>query len=169
MSATVHAPTMVTVREAQSSADLDAVRGLMRAYAAEAGVEVCFQTLDAELKALPAGFSAVLVGMVDGTTAGCIALKALPEGRSEIVRLYVAPEARRLGLGRALVDAALDAARTHGRAKVVLHTLARWRAATALYRDMGFAPAAPYCAEPLDDVLFFECPSPTLPASRSAT
>lgn len=146
----------VTVREAQGPADLDVARRLMRAYAAEAGVASCFQTLDAELTALPAGFVAVLVGIVDGAPAGCVALKALPDRRAEIVRLYVMTDARRHGLGRALVEAALVTARQRGVDSVVLHTLARWRAATALYRAMGFKPTAPYCAVPLDDVLFFE-------------
>lgn len=156
MSVGARALIKVTAGEAQSPAEIEAVRGLMRAYAAEAGVACCFQTLDAELKALPAGFLVVLLGTADGAPAGCVALKELPDRRAEIVRLYVRPEARRHGLGRALVDAALETARLRGAENVVLHTLTRWRAATALYRSMGFTPTTPYCAVPLEDVLFFE-------------
>ena len=145
----------VTAREAQSPAGLEAVRGLMRDYAAEAGVAFCFQALEAELNALPAGFMAVIVGTVGDRPAGCIALKGLADDRAEIVRLYVAQDARHHGLGRALVEAALATARERGHDTVVLHTLERWRAATALYRAMGFRPTAPYCAVPLEDVLFF--------------
>ena len=116
----------------------------------------CFETFNAELNALPDGFLAVLLGSVDDRPAGCVGLKALADGRAEIVRLYVSPEARRHGLGRTLVGAALALAKARGYDTVVLHTLARWRAATALYGAMGFAPAAPYCAVPLDDMLFFE-------------
>lgn len=147
--------TNVTAREAQSRAGLEVVRGLMRAYAAEAGVAFCFQALEAELKALPAGFMTVIVGTVSDTPAGCIALKGLADGRAEIVRLYVAPDARHHGLGRALVEAALATAHERGHDTAVLHTLARWRTATMLYRAMGFRPTAPYCAAPLEDVLFF--------------
>lgn len=53
--------------------------------------------------------------------------------------VYVAPEARRLGLGRRLVELALQHAESlEGVRQVVLGVNAKNDAAAALYRDLGF-------------------------------
>ena len=51
----------------------------------------------------------------------------------------VDPSARRLGIGRALMDACLDEARRGGKSLVTLHTTARMKTAHRLYESMGFA------------------------------
>jgi ribosomal protein S18 acetylase RimI-like enzyme len=56
--------------------------------------------------------------------------------------LYVAPEARRLGLGRALVQRALDRARERGCHRVELDTNEDNHDAIGLYRSLGFSDTA---------------------------
>lgn len=69
-----------------------------------------------------------------------------PSGRDgmEIKRLYVRPGARGTGAGRALVSAALEAAREAGAATVRLDTTRNLETAIALYRAMGFEERGPY-------------------------
>jgi carbonic anhydrase len=147
---------MIAIARVSGSRDEAEAAGLMRRYADETGVEACFVTLEKELSALSAAYLCVLLARVDGRAAGCVALKALDRERAELVRLYVEPALRRDGVGRALTEAAIDAARAEGRRTVLLHTRQRWAAATALYRRLGFAPTEAYCDVPLDDVVFFE-------------
>ena len=52
--------------------------------------------------------------------------------------LYVAPEARRQGVARLLMQQALDFARADGALGVTLSTAKTNHQASALYRDMGF-------------------------------
>ena len=52
--------------------------------------------------------------------------------------LYVAPEARREGLGRTLVEAVIDRARERGCRRVELDVNSENTAALALYRSLGF-------------------------------
>ena len=52
--------------------------------------------------------------------------------------LYVAPEARREGLGRTLVEAVIDRARERGCRRVELDVNSENPAAMALYRSLGF-------------------------------
>jgi len=54
--------------------------------------------------------------------------------------VWVDPRFRGAGVGRALVDAAVDQARAAGRRRVVLHVAAGNDPAAALYRRAGFVP-----------------------------
>jgi ribosomal protein S18 acetylase RimI-like enzyme len=58
--------------------------------------------------------------------------------RAAITELYVRPDARRQGRGRALVDAALAWAREHGAARVEVRVAARNAAGQAFWRAQGF-------------------------------
>ena len=56
----------------------------------------------------------------------------------ELEDLFVSPQARRGGLGRALVAAAIDRARARGCRRIALDTAERNEAAVPLYRSFGF-------------------------------
>ena len=64
-------------------------------------------------------------------------------------RLYVRDAFRGMGLGRQLVEAALDAARQAGYASVLLDTLDDMEAARTLYEDLGFVEIPPYYHNPI--------------------
>ena len=75
----------------------------------------------------------------------------------EIKRLYLAPEARGLGLGRELGAAVLAEARRIGYREARLDTLPMMAAAIALYRRAGFVEIAAYYATPVAGTRFFAC------------
>ena len=52
--------------------------------------------------------------------------------------LGVDPSVRRAGVGRALVEASMDAARARGKRLFILRTTSRMKAAHRLYESMGF-------------------------------
>ena len=74
---------------------------------------------------------------------------------AEIKRLWVSPDARGLGLGRRLMDAAEEAARSLGIATLRLDTNSALPEAAALYRKSGWAEIARFNDDPYPD-LFFE-------------
>jgi ribosomal protein S18 acetylase RimI-like enzyme len=55
--------------------------------------------------------------------------------------LAVAPDARRGGVGRRLVEACIARAQADGLRRIVLHTAASMTAAQALYLGLGFVRA----------------------------
>jgi putative acetyltransferase len=62
----------------------------------------------------------------------------------ELKRMYVAPEARGQGIGRALLTRLEDEARTLGLTRLVLETGTRQLEALALYRNAGFTSIPAY-------------------------
>ena len=92
----------------------------------------------------------------NGAPAGCIALCDCGK-YAEIKRLFVRPEARGTGTGRALVRHLETAARKAGHHQVRLETGPRLAAGVALYRALGYTERGPfgdYAAHPAS--LFME-------------
>jgi putative acetyltransferase len=140
-----------------SEAQINATRQIFNEYAAQLGVDLCFQNFDAELAELPGEYThpegALLLALVDGEVAGCCALRPLVSvdypNAAEMKRLYVRDPYRGLGLGRQLAEAALDAARIAGYHCVLLDTLDDMESARALYEDLGFVGIPPYYHNPI--------------------
>ena len=132
-------------------------RQIFKEYAQQLGVDLCFQNFDDELESLPGDYvepqGALLLAMVGGELAGCCALRPLDSvdypNACEMKRLYVRPGHRRLGLGRQLAEAILDAARVAGYHHVLLDTLSEMESARALYEDLGFEEIPPYYHNPI--------------------
>jgi ribosomal-protein-alanine N-acetyltransferase len=72
-----------------------------------------------------------------GDAAGFILTRRVAE-EAEVLTIAVEPDARKRGLGRALLARALDELRTHGVASVFLEVAVKNTAAQALYRALGF-------------------------------
>jgi len=142
---------------ARSPEQLDATRTLFGEYAAQLGVDLCFQDFEAELAGLPGDYAeprgALLLALVDGELAGCCALRPLDDvdygNAAEMKRLYVRKAFRGFGIGRQLAEAILEAAVRLGYACVLLDTLDDMEAARALYEDLGFEDIPPYYHNPL--------------------
>jgi len=81
---------------------------------------------------------------VDNLPAGMAALKELVPGIGEIKRMYVRPEFRRRGLGRALMDRLLEEANRIPFQCLRLDSAPFFIEAHQLYRAYGFQDISPY-------------------------
>ena len=149
------------IAPARSERDVEDVRALFQAYAAWLGLDLMYQGFADELAGLPGKYAppggALLLARSDeGVPAGCVGLRPLDrQGCCEMKRLYVAPEARGYGLGRALANAVISEAVRIGYREIMLDSLPKLEQATAMYRRMGFRPIPPYYDTPVVATLFF--------------
>jgi GNAT superfamily N-acetyltransferase len=145
---------------AKSAADLAAAAALFRVYAASLPIDLAYQDFEAELAALPGKYAPpsgalLLARGAGGDALGCVALRPLGElGFCEMKRLYVRPEARGLGLGKALVEVILYEAGRLGYAEMRLDTLPSMQDALALYAGVGFERINAYYDTPVPDTVF---------------
>ena len=92
---------------------LPAVRELFNEYAATLDRNICFRDFEHELAELPGRYSplegCLLLALNDSEAAGCVALRKLADGVCEMKRLYVRPNFRGQGFGRAMAEAVIRA------------------------------------------------------------
>lgn len=86
----------------------------------------------------------LLLGYDNDDLAGMICLKALAPKIGEIKRMYVRPEHRHKGLGRALVNRLVEEAEQIGYQRIRLDSAHFMTDAHRLYRSTGFKEIAPY-------------------------
>lgn len=91
-----------------------------------------------ELLAAPGGLALVAVVPTEGVIGYLVARRILDE--SEILNLAVAPSWRRHGVGRRLLEAALDDLSGHAVRRVFLEVRESNLAAQRLYGGLGFRP-----------------------------
>ncbi|QQO21455.1 MarR family transcriptional regulator [Bradyrhizobium diazoefficiens] len=96
-----------------------------------------------------------IVAISDTLPIGCVGLKGTDHGYAEVKRLWVAPAARGLRLGRRLMDTVESAARELGIALLRLDTNSALPEAGRLYRTTGWREISRYNDDPYPD-LFFE-------------
>ena len=141
--------------------EIEIVRSLFLEYAESLGFSLCFQNFDQELAGLPGAYAPprgrLLLGLVDGQPAGCVALRPMPDGACELKRLFVRPAFRASGLGRALMDRVLTEARELGYPVMRLDTVAgKMDRAIALYRKLGFREIPAYGEHPIEGTIWME-------------
>lgn len=138
---------MTTQIRPAEPADLPALAGFIRALAAHHG-DTALVTEEALRRLFfgPARAAAALVAEAEGRPVGFAATVPLvrlqlAERGTEVQHLYVVPQARGRGIGRALVEAAARAAADAGHAYIVIGTHPANRDAQAAYRAMGLEDA----------------------------
>jgi ribosomal protein S18 acetylase RimI-like enzyme len=148
----------IRIAEARWPDDRATVEQLFRDYVTSLAEDISFQNVAEELSTLPGKYArpggVVLIAWDGDEAAGAIAYRMVEPGVCEMKRLYIRPVFRGKGIARELANELIDDARARGYRTMLLDTLASMSAARSLYRDLGFAPVAPYYENPLPGVMY---------------
>jgi len=124
-----------------TAADREAVRRVAAAGMCEFGLAPDFAGLDAELGRIGedrAGAVAEFVAVVGNAICGSVIISAKTGRVGRLSGFYVRDAYRGHGIGRALLQAAVEAARRTGLAQLYLETWGRMNAAVRLYESTGW-------------------------------
>lgn len=150
----------VHIVEASTRDQVDAVARIIREYAESLGWDASQGGwMTEEIATLPGPYAppagSLMLAYVDGIAAGALGLQPVPVGArvpdtgaetaGELKRMYVRPEFRRHGVGRALLARATEEARARGYDSLVLTTSAEMMPlAHHLYEHAGYTETVPY-------------------------
>ena len=86
-------------------------------------------------------FSAYFIAEKDGQVlggAGVFPTEGLPQGTCELVKMYLSPAARGLGLGRLMISRCMEVAVGKGFHSIYLETMPELKKAVSVYEKFGF-------------------------------
>ena len=142
----------------ESAEHLRRVRELFEEYWRSFGFTPCFQNFGAEVASLPGAYAPpdgrLALALVAGEAAGCVALRRFDERRCEGKRLYVKPEFRGRGIGRALLDWVIAEARAAGYREMLGDTMPLMDRALEMYERVGFQRIEPYAEQPTPGAIY---------------
>jgi len=124
--------------------------------AANPGTVYYDATTDTLSELFQASGSAYFVAEANGRIlggGGIFPTEGLPEDTCELVKMYLLPEARGIGLGRTLIEKCIETAREKGYRQVYLETLNELHFALKIYAKFGFE----YLKAPMGDSKHFGC------------
>jgi DNA-binding MarR family transcriptional regulator/GNAT superfamily N-acetyltransferase len=110
--------------------------------------------LPSELDAMRPPAGVFLVATLLGEPVGCGGLKLRPDQPADVKRMWVAPSARGLGLGRRMLTELEARAAGSGRDRIRLETNGALTEAIAMYRSSGYRDVAAFNDEPYAELWF---------------
>ena len=142
---------MIRIIEVQTASELMQVKDLFRAYfqflAQEDGLDISYPGIEDELANLPGKFAPpegrLIMAVTSEQAMGCAALRRIDEQVCELKRMFVLPQFRGQGVGKALARKLIEDARTMGYECMRLDTGNFWKAAIQLYESLGFQRIEP--------------------------
>lgn len=151
---------MIDLVKVKTDEQLDNIRELFKEYEESLGFDLHFQDFNEEYAGLPGEYAppdgCLLLALYKDLVAGCVALRKMQEGICELKRMYVRPQYRRKGIGRAMVQEIIAQARAIGYSRVRLDTINTMKEAIVLYRSLGFKEIKAYRYNPIDGANYME-------------
>jgi GNAT superfamily N-acetyltransferase len=153
----MYSNAVIEIRDAKLPNDIDSIRKLWIDYLSWGndtmqllyGVhphnpkEAVAQDIEMIAKFLPPN-GRLMLAFIDNKACGIGCLKSINAEIGEIKRMYVDPSFRKIGAGRAILQALLTAAKEAGYKKVKLDSPKFMEAAHSLYRSFGFKDIPAY-------------------------
>lgn len=151
---------MIVIRSIQPSDNeilATIIRSTLEEFQANHPGTVYFDpTTDHLFELFRASRSHYFVAEIDGKIVGgggIFPTPGLPEDTCELVKMYLIPEARGIGLGRSMVEKCLDTARESGFKRIYLESMPELRQALRTYEKLGFT----YLCSPMGNTGHFGC------------
>lgn len=139
---------------------IEEIRQLFLEYVQSLKIDLAFQNFEAEFNTLPGKYGPpdgiLILVLVEGKGAGCIALRKISEDICEMKRLYVRNDYRGLGIGKKLIIMIIEEARKLKYSYIRLDTLPTMGKAQELYTSFGFYDIEPYVYNPIKGTRFLE-------------
>ena len=151
---------MIQFYLAKTDDDYADARLLFKEYAEVLNIDLDFQQFDEELDGLKKMYAFPLGGIMlvkeESEIIACVAIRKISETVGELKRMYTKPAHQNKGIGKILLEKALQLAKECNYAVVKLDTLNYMLPAIHLYEQAGFYEIAAYYQNPIPTAIYFE-------------
>ncbi len=143
----------VHITSANTAAEIAAVKSIFLEYLEfieqTLGETLEFQGTAQEFADFPHTYDQLFLARLDNEPVAACGLKPFSKTQCELKRLYCRPSGRGHGLGTALTQHCIEAAKAHGYSQMLLDTNASLVAANRIYESLGFIDIEQYYDNPL--------------------
>lgn len=130
------------IRPEDNPALANIVRGTLAEFGANHPNTVYYDpTTDTLFEIFQTARSKYFIAELDGKMVGgggIYPTDGLPPDTCELVKMYLLPKARGLGLGKTLIEKCMEAAKENGFKKIYLETMPELKQAMKVYEKFGF-------------------------------
>ncbi len=151
---------MIDCINANTDEDYRAAAILFKAYAAWLNIDLSFQQFDDELINLKAMYGTpdggIILCKIENEFIGCVGIRKIDNNIAELKRMFVNSTYQKQGIGKALLQKAVELARGLNYNAIRLDTLNYMTKAINLYKTHGFYEIPPYYQNPNETAVYFE-------------
>ncbi|MBC7890440.1 MAG: GNAT family N-acetyltransferase [Ferruginibacter sp.] len=151
---------MISFFLASTDNDYEAAGLLFKAYAASIQISLDFQHFSDELGGLKKmygePYGGIILAKEQEDIIGCVAIRKISDQVGELKRMYIKPGFQNRGIGKILLEKAIELAKQCNYLVVKLDTLNYMLPAIHLYQQAGFYETPPYYNNPIPTAIYFE-------------
>ena len=133
---------------------------LFKEYAAWLNIDLSFQKFEEELTVLKTMYVAPNGGVIlckkENQFVACVALRKIDAETAELKRMFVKPAFQQHGIGKVLLQKAVELAEKLSYTRIRLDTLSHMASAIKLYKQNGFYEIPAYYNNPNESAVYFE-------------
>ena len=133
---------------------------LFKAYAAWLNIDLSFQHFDEELLEIKTMYAATDGGIIlcknRNDYIACVAIRKITNETAELKRMFVKPAYQGQGIGKILLEKAIELAKSANYSCIRLDTLNHMLPAINLYKQYGFYEIPAYYHNPNSNAVYFE-------------
>ena len=151
---------LTEINTAKNTEEFSEAKKLILEYVEWLGIDLCFQNFDYEINHLQEMYSepngGLVLATIDNKVIGVAGIRKFENKDCELKRMYVKEEYRGTGIGRKILEYAIELAKKLNYDKIKLDTHESMKPAIKLYMEYGFKEIQQYRYNPVESVRFFE-------------
>jgi len=151
---------VIKIKTAKSQQDFSEGKNIILEYANMLGIDLSFQNFDNEINNLQEMYSeptgGLILASVNNKIVGVAGIRKFENNDCELKRMYVKKDYRNLGIGKLLLEYAIELSTKLNYNKLKLDTIDSMKSAIKLYLSFGFEEISPYRYKTIESARYFE-------------
>jgi ribosomal protein S18 acetylase RimI-like enzyme len=151
---------MINYLRANTDDEYEHAAMLFKEYAAWLNIDLSFQYFDDEMIGIKTMYAfpdgGIILCKARDEFIGCVGIRKIDSNTAELKRMFIKPAWQKQGIGKTLLEKAIELAKILNYTTIRLDTLNYMTSAIKLYRQFGFYEIPAYYNNPNATAVYFE-------------